>query len=60
MSRFGWVAPRPAEERKKPAGKRIAAAQMPSRASTSAIPPNAGAACLTAGVLALGIGLLTA
>src|SRR5215475_14457747 len=38
MSRLGRVAPGPAEEPKKPTGNRIAAAQMPSRASTLAAP----------------------
>src|SRR5499427_10929717 len=38
MSRLGRVAPGPAEEPKKPTGNRIAAVQMPSRASTLAAP----------------------
>ena len=50
MSRLGRVAPRPAEEPKKPAGKRIAAAQMPWRASTLAAPCRWAASARTCAI----------
>jgi hypothetical protein len=43
IRRFGSVLPAPAEERKKPAGNRIAAIQIPVRARKSSMPSIAAA-----------------
>jgi hypothetical protein len=53
MSRLGCVAARPAEERKNPAGKRIAAAQIPSRANSFEMPFRSAASGVSSSATAV-------